>query len=231
MKKVFAIVLALVLLTVPALALAEEGTPAPEAALTGDWFGELYGMTLKFTLNEDGTYAAIIVTQPDQPLTGTWICEDGYLYMDGSDIPEIAVLDEGLKWSSLGCILSREAARVYEPAEPFSSASLDRYAGCWKSRFMGINGAVLSSGSVGNDTAFYIEGTDIAMTGGLFNDTVLEAAYADGALTWVGEGGVSLTFQLQQDGFLRLTAGDGNQSVVLYCLPYYVEGLNSEPAA
>ena len=231
MKKMLAVLLALVLLAVPALALGEEGEAAPEPAFTGDWFGDLYGMTLKLILNADGTYAAFIVTQPDQPRAGTWTYADGYLYMDGSDTPEIAVVDDWLIWNTFNCILSREAARTYEPAEPLANASLERYAGCWKSRFTEISGAILSSESIGNNTAFYIEGTDIAMTGGMFDDTVLEAVYADGALTWTGEGGVSLTFQFQQDGFIRLTATDGNQSVALYCLPYVVEGLNSEPAA
>lgn len=226
MKKLLAILLALSLLLVPALALGE----GEEAALVGDWYGELNGLVLKLTLNEDGAYAALIVTQPDDVKAGTWAYEDGFIHLDGSLLPDINVLsDDVLKWTAFDIFLRREAPQTYAPAELLPGAALELYAGCWKAQYVGVNGAILPSDAIGNETVLYVEGSDLALTGGLFDETVLEAAYADGVLSWSGDG-VALTLALQQDGFLRLTLATDPETVTLYLLPYYVQGLSPEPA-
>ena len=69
----------------------------------------------------------------------------------------------------------------------------------------------------------------MALVGPLTGETVLETAYADGALTWAADG-VSIALALQQDGFLRLTLATDPETVTLYLLPYYVQGLSPEPA-
>ena len=228
MKKLLAILLALSLLLVPALALGEG--EAPEAALTGEWYGELNGLVLKLTLNADGTYTALIVTQPDDVKAGTWAYEDGFIHLDGSLLPDINVLsDDVLKWTAFDIFLRREAPETYAPAEPLPDAALELYAGCWKAQYVGVNGAILPSDAIGNDTVLYIEDSDLALTGGIFDETVLEATYADGGLSWSAEG-LSITLALQQDGFLRLTLAADPETVTLYCLPYYVQGLSPEPA-
>ena len=228
MKKLLAILLALSLLLVPALALGEG--EAPEAALVGDWYGELNGLVLKLTLNEDGAYAALIVTQPDDVKAGTWAYADGFVHLDGSLLPDINVLsDDVLKWTAFDIFLRREAPQTYAPAELLPGAALELYAGCWKAQYVGVNGAILPSDAIGNETVLYVEGSDLALTGGLFDETVLEAAYADGVLSWSGDG-VALTLALQQDGFLRLTLATDPETVTLYLLPYYVQGLSPEPA-
>ena len=228
MKKLLAILLGLSLLLVPALALGEG--EAPQAALVGDWYGELNGLVLKLTLNPDGAYAALIVTQPDDVKTGAWAYEDGFIHLDGSLLPDINVLsDDVLKWTAFDIFLRREAPQTYAPAELLPSTALELYAGCWKAQYVGVNGAVLPSDAIGNETVLYVEGSDLALTGGLFDETVLEATYADGALSWSAEG-LALTLALQQDGFLRLTLSTDPETVTLYCLPYYVKGLSPEPA-
>ena len=228
MKKLLAILLSLSLLLVPALALAEEEAPAD---ITGLWYTEVEGMVVELTLNADGTYAVAIPAQPGESITGAWAEKDGFLYFDENDLPQINVLGtDVLKWIDYDAFLRREAPLpIYTPAEPVADVPLEYYAGHWEALYVGVNGAMLFSDTLGSRTAALIDGTTVALVGPLTGETVLETAYADGALTWAADG-VSVALALQQDGFLRLTLATDPETVTLYLLPYYVQGLSPEPA-
>ena len=214
MKKLLAILLSFALLLVPALALGEEEAPAD---ITGLWFAEVEGMVVELTLNADGTYAVAIPAQPGESVTGAWAEKDGFLYFDGSDLPQINVLGtDVLKWIDYDAFLRREAPLpIYTPAEPVADVPLEYYAGHWEALYVGVNGAMLFSDTLGSRTAALIDGTTVALVGPLTGETVLETAYADGALTWAADG-VSVALALQQDGFLRLTLATGQEAVTLY---------------
>ena len=214
MKKLLAILLSFALLLVPALALGEEEAPAD---ITGLWFAEVEGMVVELTLNADGTYAVAIPALPDASVTGAWAEKDGFLYFDGSDLPQINVLGtDVLKWIDYDAFLRREAPLpIYTPAEPVADVPLEYYAGHWEALYVGVNGAMLFSDTLGSRTAALIDGTTVALVGPLTGETVLETAYADGALTWAADG-VSIALALQQDGFLRLTLATGGEPLTLY---------------
>ena len=202
MKKLFAILLSLALLLVPALALAE----GEEAAPTGDWYGETNGLVLQLTLNPDGTYAAALVGSEQAAKTGAWALEDGFIYLDGALLPQINVLsDDVLKWTEMDVFLRRELPLIYAPAEPLADAPLDLFAGYWRGQYVGLDGAMLfAEDALGEVVALYIEGQNVALGGDFFGNAIVEMAYADGALS-LDLDGQPLTLQLQQDGFLRLT--------------------------
>lgn len=214
MKKLLAILLSLSLLLVPALALAEEEAPAD---ITGLWYTEVEGMVVELTLNADGTYAVAIPAQPGESITGAWAEKDGFLYFDENDLPQINVLGtDVLKWIDYDAFLRREAPLpIYTPAEPVADVPLEYYAGHWEALYVGVNGAMLFSDTLGSRTAALIDGTTVALVGPLTGETVLETAYADGALTWAADG-VSVALALQQDGFLRLTLTTGGEPLTLY---------------
>ena len=214
MKKLLAILLSLSLLLVPALALAEEEAPAD---ITGLWYTEVEGMVVELTLNADGTYAVAIPAQPGESITGAWAEKDGFLYFDEIDLPQINVLGtDVLKWIDYDAFLRREAPLpIYTPAEPVADVPLEYYAGHWEALYVGVNGAMLFSDTLGSRTAALIDGTTVALVGPLTGETVLETAYADGALTWAADG-VSVALALQQDGFLRLTLATGGEPLTLY---------------
>ena len=214
MKKLLAILLSLSLLLVPALALAEEEAPAD---ITGLWYTEVEGMVVELTLNADGTYAVAIPAQPGESITGAWAEKDGFLYFDENDLPQINVLGtDVLKWIDYDAFLRREAPLpIYTPAEPVADVPLEYYAGHWEALYVGVNGAMLFSDTLGSRTAALIDGTTVALVGPLTGETVLETAYADGALTWAADG-VSVALALQQDGFLRLTLATGGEPLTLY---------------
>ena len=227
MKKLLAILLSFALLLVPALALGEEEAPAD---ITGLWFAEVEGMVVELTLNADGTYAVAIPAQPGESVTGAWAEKDGFLYFDGSDLPQINVLGtDVLKWIDYDAFLRREAPLIYAPADPLSDAPVELFTGYWQAQYVAVNGAVLFADTLGSPTEALIDGTNVALIGPLTGETVLETAYADGALTWAADG-VSIALALQQDGFLRLTLTTDPETVTLYLLPYYVQGLSPEPA-
>ena len=215
MKKLLAILLALSLLLVPALALAEEAAPAE---ITGLWYTEVEGMVVELTLNADGTYAVAIPAQPGESITGAWAEKDGFLYFDGSDLPQINVLGtDVMKWLDYDAFLRREAPLIYAPADPLSDAPVELFTGYWRAQYVAVNGAMLFADTLGSPTEALIDGTNVALIGPLTGETVLETAYADGALTWA-EGEVSIALALQADGFLRLTLTAGEAPVTLYLL-------------
>ena len=223
MKKILSVLIAFVLMLFPTLILSENEAPAPEVSLTGDWFGEIQGMVLQLTLNEDGTYQAVLPAQENAKATGAWALRDGFLYLDGNDLPSVNVLGEDvLKWIDFDIFLRREAPLLYTPAEPLADVPQEIYAGYWKALYAGVDGAMLMANTLGEPSGAYIEGTSVALTGPLTGEALLEAAYADGALRWT-DGNTTITLQLQQDGFLRLTFTAGENTVTLYLMGMAME--------
>lgn len=216
MKKLFAILLSLALLLVPALALGEEGE-AP-ADITGLWYTEVEGMVVELTLNADGTYAVAIPAQPDAGVSGAWEERDGFLHFDGNELPQVKVLGtDVMKWLDYDAFLRREAPLIYAPADPLSDAPVELFTGYWRAQYVGVNGAMLFADTLGSPTEALIDGTNVALIGPLTGETVLETAYENGALAWASDD-VSITFALQADGFLRLTLTAGGEAVTLYFL-------------
>lgn len=215
MKKLLAILLSLALLLVPALALGEEETPAD---ITGLWYTEVEGMVVELTLNADGTYAVAIPAQPGESVTGAWAEKDGFLYFDGSDLPQINVLGtDVLKWIDYDAFLRREAPLIYAPADPLSDAPVELFTGYWRAQYVGVNGAMLFADTLGAPTEALIDGTNVALVGPLTGETVLETAYENGVLAWTSDD-VSITFALQADSLLRLTLTSGGEPLTLYLL-------------
>ena len=223
MKKLLALGLTIALMLLFVLSLAMAESPAPEAALTGDWFGETQGMILQLTLKEDGSYTAAFPAREGSEVTGTWEFRDGFLYLDGNDVPAVNVLGEDvLKWTELDTFLRREAPLLYTPAEPLADIPQEIYAGTWKALYVGVDGAMLMANTLGEPSGAYIEGTSVALTGPLTGEALLEVTYEGGALRWA-DGNTTITLQLQQDGFLRLTFTAGENTVTLYLMGMAME--------
>ena len=223
MKKMLALGLSLALLLLSTLSLAMAESPAPEAALTGDWFGETQGMILQLTLKEDGSYTAAFPAREDSNVSGTWEFRDGFLYLDGNDVPAVNVLGEDvLKWIDFDTFLRREAPLLYTPAEPLADIPQEIYSGTWKALYVGVDGAMLMADMLGEPSGAYIEGSSVALTGPLTGEALLEATYEGGALRWT-DGNTTITLQLQQDGFLRLTLTAGENTVTLYLMGMAME--------
>ena len=121
------------------------------------------------------------------------------------------------------------SAEGYTPGELLLDAPLEDYAGCWKAQYAAADGAAVPADDPGMSSALYIEGTQAALVGGPFADTVLPLTYGEGRLSATLDGAV-LTLQLQADGFLRLTVA-ADEPLVLYCRPCQVAGLSPDVSA
>ncbi len=197
----------------------EKGDAQPEdtgRSLTGEWFAGIRGRIVKLTLNEDGTYAVAGLPQAEQK--GLWALREGEVILDDDDEVSLWVREDGLLLIDANAMLRREAPELYVPADLVADAPpLESFDGYWKARYVAIGDAVLDADTLTEPVDLYVEGTNAALGGTLFGDVIVSLAYADGALTRVDEG-VTLTLQLQQDGFLRLTIA-AEETVVIYLLP------------
>ena len=82
MKKAMALIAACI------LALAALSVSAEESPVTGDWYTDMGGMPVQLTLAGDGSYT--LAVPGGDSVTGTWVLDDGYIYMDGAAAPDMA---------------------------------------------------------------------------------------------------------------------------------------------
>ena len=211
-KRIIALTLAFILLLgLTAFAAPEE--PTPEEALYGDWYGILHGLNLTLTLQEGGTYTLVYPEVSEEPAQGIWVLDDGFIYMDGEEIPSIAVMREVLSWTIPGVLLEREAWETYKPGEVYAEAVLEDFSGYWESAYIDLDGALLYASDMGDDTFIYIEGTNAALGGSIFGDVIAEFTFANGAMIHEesdGNSSIRITMNLLEDGMLSVTLSSDN---------------------
>ncbi|MBQ9322765.1 MAG: hypothetical protein IJR81_00840, partial [Clostridia bacterium] len=108
------------------------------------------------------------------------------------------------------------------PAEPLADAQTGSFDGFWKAHFVAVGNGVMLAQALAEDAFVYIEGTNVALGGQRFGDMIRVFTPADGALT-LTEGESTISLQLQQDGFLRLTVA-GPEPVTIYLMPALIPG-------
>ena len=220
MKKTLALILAC------ALAMAILPVFADEAAVTGDWYADLGGMPVLLTLAEGGAYTLAL---PGSEVTGTWVLDDGYIYIDGSKAPDMATLGEDKLIMSDGMtIFTRDKVEGYAPADPKADADALAFAGYWQAAYVDVNGTPIPAAVLDDETDLYVEGVHAILGGPIFGDTIVEMAFVDGALTSENEG-VKVQLQYQQDGLLRLTVtGTDTAPQIFYLSEAYSAALEGE---
>ena len=221
-KKTLALAAVLVLALCLPFAHAEEA-PSP----LGDWYAEIGGMPLQLTLTEDGTYTLSFPGLHDAPTQGAWELNDGFVILDGDDTAPFSWDGDRLTRRSLGLFFTREAPALYTPAEILPDAALEQFAGAWRGAYAILDGAALPASALEDDTILYIEENAAALTGNLFGEIVAEFVHENGALSFASDG-LSITLQLQQDGFLRMTVSDGDEEMALLLTSYTPDFLASE---
>ena len=209
MKKCTSIILILVLLLCCVPAVAEETA----ADITGDWFGNLNGIPVKITLGADGIYAVSI--PGDEPETGTWEEQDGYIYLNGSETPEYCVIGDKLFLNELLTFFSREQQDIYTPAAPTAEISTEAWRGYWICAYVDVDATAYPASLLNDKTDLYLEGTSAILGGPVLCDIQVEMESADGALVCTAEG-ITVTLRMQQDNFLRMTMDTGEETMTWY---------------
>ncbi|MCR4622034.1 MAG: hypothetical protein K5663_08125 [Clostridiales bacterium] len=195
MKRYIALILACLLLAaLPALAETED--------VSGEWYTGINGAAALLTLKADGSYTISYPTA--ETAKGTWRYDDGYIYLDGEDLPALMTIDGQLKLCGEAVFFTRERPATYAPAEVLEGIYIGELSGYWKAAYVDKEGTPLPAGLLEDETDLYVEGTHVILGGPEFGDTIVEMAEENGALS--GEiGGAQVLIQQQQDGLLRLS--------------------------
>ena len=188
------------------------GAMAEVADVTGAWYASVFGMTMTITLNEDGSYLMEMIDE--EPETGVWKLDGETLIMDEGTEAETALAYDGTSMTldlgeGLEVVFTREPIAAFEPSPARTDATLEEYAGEWICTMLSTMGAQVSPELMDVEMSLSIDGENVVMTLGMFEEPItveLTAAFADGALTLVvpseyegGEDNV-FTVQLLEDG-------------------------------
>ena len=239
MKKTLMILLAALLLCLPLSAWAKGETTVPtdqpdepvydplpesylplERRILGDWYGSYAGLTLIFTLAEDGSYA--LSAPGNTALTGSWFLQDGVVLLDGNEENTLLPIDGALRFDALGILLTREQPKAYVPAELVGETREGDFDGLWRARYVALGQGTVLAEALGDDAFVYIEGTNVALGGARFGNVIRVFAYENDALQ-LEEDGRTVTIELQEDGYLRLTDVE-EVSETIYLAPAVIPG-------
>lgn len=209
------LILALCLGLCPALG-EEEPAPAP----AGDWYAAWKGVTLQLTLQNDGAYT-LRVQGTEKALSGAWEEADGFVTLTG-DYPAVLSFDETvLRQADLDLFFDREPLGGYTPADLRTDVGLSAFEGCWYTRYVLVENAVLPAEWAGQDVRMLIEEDTAAIVGTGFDREVIPFDFENGVLTAHTEGR-DITLQMQQDFALRMTVAENGKTTTLilsYFLP------------
>lgn len=226
MKKAFAILMALCML-LSAAALAEAADYTGVWYLTtmeteeGSFAAADFGMEMSMDIKDDGTVATAGNLTEGQE--GSWVSEGEGITITIDDSPmTFALVDGNLVGEQDGqkMIFGREKIEGYAPAEANAEATEADFAGNWITFKYGFDSAYMDADIVGIDVSAAIEGTTITLNGLYFDNTVIEAAFADGALTYTAadpdsEIVASVAAQMLQDDTLCLTLDMGGEVALI----------------
>lgn len=182
--------------------------PDEKAMVLGAWYGLLPGAYFKLELTEDLKYTVTFLGGDGEDLTGTWSYEDGRITLDNEDHPSFYADEEVLYWPDADVLLSREEPELYTPQELVTELPEGAFDGYWKSVYVDLDGLIVPSELVGDETDLFIKESRAALGGPLFGDVILDLEKADCALIakgGEGEDAVAVRIELQEDHLLRMT--------------------------
>ena len=158
---------------------------ADVSALSGDWYGDMFGIAMTLTLNEDGTYHMTMPVTGEET-EGTWKLQGDKVIMD--DTEDSAMNYDGKTLSmtedDVTLTFSRTPVKTFTPAEPKTDAALEEYAGDWESGFVKFQDMTLDGAALGLDLTAHIEGADATISSESMDipETVIACAFEDGSL-------------------------------------------------
>lgn len=230
MKKRYALLLA----TAFGMAVTCNGVAAEE--VTGEWYGNMYGMSITLTLDESGEYS--MAMDGEEGETGTWELDGETFYMDKGTDSELSLAYDGetlsIEEDGMELMFSRdpEAAAGFVPAEARTDSELEEFAGYWTATQVSAFGMTapldlleiekVDLEIADNKVNFMMAGGDLF---GEVEATELEGELTDGVLAFVIEAGEeesedaetwAWTAQLLEDGTMSLTTEMMEEPLVFY---------------
>ena len=227
MKKILCGILAIMMM----LSLICAGAMAEAADLTGEWYASVYGITMKMTLNADGSYTMEMSMEGEEPMDGTWEFDGAVLVMDKGTEDEASLSYDAeanslcMEQDGIEFVFTREMPEAFEAAPVRADASLEEFAGTWACTLVSLMGMQAAPEELGVNLGLSIDGATVALTLENFVDSVevtLEGAFADGALTVTlpteseYEDDTVFTLQLLEDGSMSASSLMMDEEIVYY---------------
>lgn len=227
MKKILCGILAIMMM----LSLICASAMAEAADLTGEWYASVYGITMKMTLNADGSYTMEMSMEGEEPMDGTWEFDGAVLVMDKGTEDEASLSYDAeanslcMEQDGIEFVFTREMPEAFEAAPVRADASLEEFAGTWACTLVSLMGMQAAPEELGVNLGLSIDGATVALTLENFVDSVevtLEGAFADGALTVTlpteseYEDDTVFTLQLLEDGSMSASSLMMDEEIVYY---------------
>ena len=224
MKKILAFALSLVL----ALSLLCCGAMAEAADVTGEWYGDVFGMTITMTLT-DSTYTLDMAGEVEE---GNYSFDGTTLYMDeGTDVEmqlsydaekNVIIHDMG---DGMLVEFGREPIAAFVPAAGRIDSTIEEFAGEWTATQVNAFGLIAPVEMLELYMTAKIEGSAVTMNIDLMGDVnefTLEGTLAEGILTVIEAGtegiteDITYTMQLLEDGTMSATFEMFGEAVTFY---------------
>lgn len=227
MKKVLCGILAIMMM----LSLICAGALAEAVDFTGEWYASVYGITMKMTLNADGSYTMEMSMEGEEPMDGVWEFDGAALVMDKGTEDEASLNYDAeanslcMEQDGIEFVFTREMPEAFEAAPVRADASLEEFAGTWACTLVSLMGMQAAPEELGVNLGLSIDGATVALTLENFVDSVevtLEGAFADGALTVTlpteseYEDDTVFTLQLLEDGSMSASSLMMDEEIVYY---------------
>ena len=153
--------------------------------VTGDWYGEAYGLVMKVTVNADNTYA---LDAAGTVQTGIWVLEGSNLVMDkGTETEGVFVYDAAAQTLTMDdVVFTHTVIEQWVPAAVREeAAALEDFAGLWNALHVDCFGALLPVEAAEVYMNASIEGTTVSLTITFMDAETFEgeAVLADNVLT------------------------------------------------
>jgi len=228
MKKMILVLMALMMAMMGVSAVAEVAAET----VTGDWYGSVFGMAVKMTLNEDGTYV-MATAEGEKMSDGTWAQKDDAIYMDGGEeeSDKFQITDGTLVNTPMNVTFYRtqEEVKTIELAEVNPEAKAEEFNGQWNCKYLETMGAIvdidkaLATGETTEIPQLSFQDGKLTLVGGGLESMVteegLDMTYADGAYTFAlefGELSIKFSLNLLQDGLLAFHVDMGELGIGMY---------------
>lgn len=231
MKKILAFVFSLVL-TLSMLCCC---AVAEAVDITGEWYADLYGMTLTLTL-ADGAYTMDFAGDAEE---GTYTFDGTTIYMDeGTDAEvqmpydaekNVFVLDMG---DGMIVEFGREPVAAFVPAEARIDSTIEEFAGEWSATQVSAFGMIAPVDVMELYMTAKIEGSAVTMSIEMMGDVdefTVEGTMSDGVLTVIEAGtegiteDITYTMQLLEDGTMAATFEMLDEAITFYMEPAAAE--------
>lgn len=132
--------------------------------VTGEWYGEAYGIVMKVTVNADSTYAMEVAGDVQN---GTWVLEGSNLVMDkGTETESAFAYDAAAQTLTMDDVMfTHTPIEQWVPAAVREEAvALEDFSGLWGALHVDCFGALLPVDAAGVYMNASIDGTKLALT-------------------------------------------------------------------